>query len=434
MSSIVHVTASEVLDSRGNPTIEAVVKLDDGTTGRGIVPSGASTGSAEAVELRDKDPNRYCGRGVLRAVEVLEAEIAPRISGFDARDQQRLDRLLVELDGTDNKSRVGANTTLGVSLAVAHAAARSEGVPLYRHLSSLSECRTPRLPVPMLNILNGGVHADNNVDIQEFMVVPLGADSFAEGLRCGVEVFHSLKDELNEQGLSTGVGDEGGFAPDLLSNEHALDLIVQAIERANYSPGDDVAIALDVAASELWEAGEYRLSGSGQDYDGDGFCDYLRSLCDRYPIVSIEDGMHEEDWTGWEGHTRSLGHRVQIVGDDVFVTNPNRLRMGFERGVANSILIKLNQIGTVTETLEVIKLAQQNHYSTVISHRSGDTEDTTIADLAVATGSGQIKSGSACRSERVAKYNRLLRICRSDPVLEYRGGAEFHRHELGTAA
>ena len=434
MSSIVHVSASEILDSRGNPTIEAVVELDDGATGRGIVPSGASVGSAEAVELRDGDPGRYRGKGVLLAVDAVTREIGHAISGLDARDQQKIDHLLVELDGTGSKSRVGANTTLCVSLAVARAAADSEGVPLYRYLSVLAACRLPRLPVPMLNILNGGAHADNNVDIQEFMVVPLRSDSFAEGLRCGVEVFHALKEVLGERGLSTGVGDEGGFAPDLPSNESALGLLVEASERAGYRPGHDVAIALDVAATELFEAGAYRLTGSKKDYDGDGFCDYLCSLCDRYPIVSIEDGMQEEDWTGWATHTRQLGHRIQLVGDDVFVTNPSRLRTGIELGVANSILIKLNQIGTVTETLEVIKLAHQNHYSTVISHRSGDTEDTTIADLAVATGSGQIKTGSACRSERVAKYNRLLRISRSDPVLEYRGGAEFHRQKLGRAA
>ena len=433
MTSIRDVSAMEILDSRGNPTIEASVQLDDGAIGRGMVPSGASVGAGEALELRDGDPGRYLKKGVLRAVESVCTEIAPRIREMDASDQRSVDDALRELDGTANKVRLGANAMLGVSLATARAVAFSRGAPLYRYLAELAGSAEPRLPVPMLNILNGGVHADNNVDVQEFMVVPLRGGTFGEGLRVGVEVFHALKAELLHRGLSTGVGDEGGFAPDLPSDEHALELLLQAIERAGLQPAKDVALAVDVAASELYRSDSYTLR-SGRTFSGTEFGDYLRDLCDRFPIVSIEDGMAETDWGSWIRHTRQLGGRIQLVGDDVFVTHPERLRKGVEQGVANAILIKLNQIGTLTETLDVVRLAQERGYATVISHRSGETEDTTIADLAVATGSGQIKAGSASRSERVAKYNRLLRISRMEPALPYLGGAEFRHMAMGRAA
>ncbi|MFO7587291.1 MAG: phosphopyruvate hydratase [Gemmatimonadota bacterium] len=410
MSAISSIRAREILDSRGNPTLEADVTLAGGARGRAAVPSGASTGAYEAVELRDGDPGRYGGKGVLRAVAHVNGEIAESLAGADASDQSEVDRRLIELDGTPNKARLGANAVLSVSMAAARAAAAERGVPLYVHLGS-DEVRT--LPVPMMNILNGGAHADNSVDIQEFMVVPVGAKTFAEGLRAGAEVFHVLKRRLSAGGYSTSVGDEGGVAPDLGSNAEAIDVILAAIDAAGYRPGEDVALALDSAATELFdrESGLYVFAGSGEGARTSAeLVEMYEDWIDRYPIVSIEDGLDEDDWDGWRLLTERLGDRVQLVGDDVFVTNVARLRRGIENGIANSILIKLNQIGTVSETLETIATAKGAGYRTVISHRSGETEDTFIADLAVATETGQIKTGSACRSERVAKYNRLLRI------------------------
>jgi enolase 1/2/3 len=399
-------TALEVLDSRGNPTV-AVTALTDRGTGRAIVPSGASTGVHEAVELRDGDPKRYGGKGVLGAVANVEGEIARRLAGFDVEDQNAIDEALIELDGTPNKSRLGANATLGVSLAVAHAAANVKGVPLYRNLGGAD---ASLLPLPMSNILNGGAHADTSVDLQEFMVCPVGAPTFAEAIRAVAEVYHALKAVLKSQGLATAVGDEGGFAPDLRSNEDALKLIIQAIHKAGYEPGKDVAIALDPAASEFYRGGRYNLKGEGRSLDAGALVQLYREWSARYPIVSIEDGVAEDDWDGWKHLTDALGAELQLVGDDLFVTNVARLKEGIERGVANSILIKVNQIGTLTETLEAIDLAGKAGYSAVISHRSGETEDTTIADLAVATGAGMIKTGAPARSDRVAKYNRLLQI------------------------
>lgn len=407
MSVITDTYAREILDSRGNPTVEVEVVLEDGSLGRAAVPSGASTGTYEAVELRDGDAERYGGKGVIRAVEHVNVEIAAEIVGLNALDQAEIDQTMIELDGTENKSRLGANAILGVSLAVARAAAESLGLPLYRYIGGVG---ANLLPVPMMNVLNGGRHADNNLDLQEFMIVPVGADSFAEALRMGAEVYHSLRRILREKGLSTAVGDEGGFAPFLNSNEDALKLLLEAIEKAGYRPGDEVALALDPAASEFFHDGFYALEGESRNLSAGEFVDYYTDLVERYPIVSIEDGLAEEDWEGWELLTRRLGKTVQLVGDDIFVTNPRRLNRGIALGVANSILIKLNQIGTLTETLETIALAHRNGYTTVISHRSGETEDTFIADLAVATGAGQIKTGAPCRSERVAKYNQLLRI------------------------
>jgi enolase len=410
MSAISSIRAREILDSRGNPTLEADVTLAGGARGRAAVPSGASTGAYEAVELRDGDPGRYGGKGVLRAVAHVNGEIAESLAGADASDQSEVDRRLIELDGTPNKARLGANALLSVSMAAARAAAAERGVPLYVHLGS-DEVRT--LPVPMMNILNGGAHADNSVDIQEFMIVPVGAKTFAEGLRAGAEVFHALKRRLSAGGYSTSVGDEGGVAPDLGSNAEAIDVILAAIDAAGYRPGEDVALALDSAATELFdrESGLYVFAGSGEGARTSAeLVEMYEDWIDRYPIVSIEDGLDEDDWDGWRLLTERLGDRVQLVGDDVFVTNVGRLRRGIENGIANSILIKLNQIGTVSETLETIATAKGAGYRTVISHRSGETEDTFIADLAVATEAGQIKTGSACRSERVAKYNRLLRI------------------------
>jgi enolase len=410
MSAISSIRAREILDSRGNPTLEADVTLAGGARGRAAVPSGASTGAHEAVELRDGDPGRYGGKGVLRAVAHVNGEIAESLAGADASDQSEVDRRLIELGGTPNKARLGANALLSVSMAAARAAAAERGVPLYVHLGS-DEVRT--LPVPMMNILNGGAHADNSVDIQEFMVVPVGAKTFAEGLRAGAEVFHVLKRRLSAGGYSTSVGDEGGVAPDLGSNAEAIDVILAAIDAAGYRPGEDVALALDSAATELFdrESGLYVFAGSGEGARTSAeLVEMYEDWIDRYPIVSIEDGLDEDDWDGWRLLTERLGDRVQLVGDDVFVTNVARLRRGIENGIANSILIKLNQIGTVSETLETIATAKGAGYRTVISHRSGETEDTFIADLAVATEAGQIKTGSACRSERVAKYNRLLRI------------------------
>jgi enolase len=407
MTAIVDITAREILDSRGNPTVEVEVVLESGALGRAAAPSGASTGTHEAVELRDGDTARYGGKGVRAACGNVIGEIFDVISGLDAEDQEHIDRMMIELDGTPNKSRLGANAILAVSLAVAKAAAEDAGLPLYRYIGGV-HART--LPVPMMNIVNGGAHADNPIDIQEFMIMPVGADTFADALRAGAEVFQSLKRLLADKGHSTNVGDEGGFAPSLKGSEKALDFILKAIERAGYRPGDDIALALDAAASEFHDKGTYRLKGEGKSLDAGGLVDYYTDLVARYPIVSIEDGMAEDDWAGWKALTRALGKKVQLVGDDLFVTNPLRLQDGIKKGVANAILIKLNQIGSLSETLETIELGARAGYRSVISHRSGETEDTTIADLAVATNAGQIKTGSLSRSERLAKYNQLLRI------------------------
>jgi len=411
MAKIAAIKAREVLDSRGNPTVEADVILDNGMMGSACAPSGASTGSREALELRDKDPKRYLGKGVLKAVEAVNTKIAPALLGQDPANQRELDRIMIELDGTENKSNLGANAILAVSLAAAKAAAQAKGVPLYAHIADLNG--TPgqySMPVPMMNIINGGEHADNNVDIQEFMIQPVGAPNFAEALRCGAEIFHALKKVLQDRGLSTAVGDEGGFAPNLPSNEGALEAIKEAVEQAGYVLGKDVTLALDCASSEFYRDGKYDLAGEGKAFDAEGFTDYLADLCQRYPIVSIEDGMAENDWEGWATLTRKLGDRVQLVGDDLFVTNTKILKEGIEKQVGNSILIKFNQIGSLTETLDAIKMAKDAGFTAVISHRSGETEDATIADLAVGTAAGQIKTGSLCRSDRVAKYNQLLRI------------------------
>ncbi|MDR7484613.1 MAG: phosphopyruvate hydratase [Armatimonadota bacterium] len=407
MPTIVRTTAREILDSRGNPTVEAEVHLSDGSIGRAAVPSGASVGEREALELRDGDPARYLGRGVRSAVRHIIEEIGPRLQGREVSDQAELDRLMLALDGTDNKRRLGANAILAVSLAVAKARAASRGIPLWQ---DLGQGRAPLLPVPMMNIVNGGAHADNRLDVQEFMVVPVGAPSFAEALRAGVEVFHYLRRALHAQGLSTAVGDEGGFAPDLPSTEAALEAVGRAIEAAGYRPGHDVAIALDVAASSLYREGAYRFEGEGVVRSSAEMIGFLADLLQRYPIVSIEDPLDEHAWADWQVLTRRLADRVQIVGDDLFVTNPGLLRRGIADGVANAILVKLNQIGTLTETLETLDIARQAGYAAIISHRSGETEDTTIADLAVASGAGQIKTGAPSRGERVAKYNQLLRI------------------------
>ncbi|HEX6676974.1 MAG TPA: phosphopyruvate hydratase [Actinomycetes bacterium] len=406
MVGIELILAREVLDSRGNPTLECEVQLEDGALGRAIVPSGASTGRFEAVELRDGG-DRYGGKGVQQAVRNVNEVIAPRLLDEDPYDQRAVDAQLIDLDGTENKSELGANATLGVSMAVARAAAASLEVPLFRHLGGIAAYL---LPVPMMNVLNGGVHADNDVDFQEFMIVPVGAPSFSEALRMGVEVYHALKGVLKARGLSTGVGDEGGFAPDLPGNEAALELLVEAIGKAGYEPGGEVALALDPATSELWDQGRYQLPGDGRTLDSDGMVELWSGFCDRYPIVSIEDGLAEEDWAGWTALTGVLGDQVQLVGDDLFVTNVERVRRGLAERAANAVLIKVNQIGTLTETFDAVELAHRSGWSTVVSHRSGETEDTTIADLAVAAGSGQIKTGAPSRSERVAKYNQLLRI------------------------
>ncbi|KUO70938.1 MAG: enolase [Desulfosporosinus sp. BRH_c37] len=407
MTFITDVYAREILDSRGNPTVEVDVVLTDGVIGRAAVPSGASTGAFEAVELRDGDATRYMGKGVLKAVENVNLLISPEVEGLNPFDQPGLDRLLIELDGTANKGKLGANAILGVSLASAKAAAESLGLPLYQYLGGVN---AKELPVPMMNILNGGSHADNNVDIQEFMVMPVGASSFAEALRMGTEVYHSLKAVLKEKTLATAVGDEGGFAPNLESNEDALLCIVDAIQRAGYVPGEDIALALDVAASELYENGIYNLAGEGLKKTSDEMIDFYEGLINRYPIVSIEDGLHEDDWEGWRNMTERLGDRVQLVGDDLFVTNPERLARGIKEKCGNSILIKLNQIGTLTETLDAIEMAKRAGYTAVVSHRSGETEDVTLAHVAVAVNAGQIKTGAPARTERVAKYNELLRI------------------------
>jgi len=406
MSEIVEVVGREVLDSRGNPTVEVEVVLDSGATGRAIVPSGASTGEYEAVELRDGG-SRYLGKGVLRAVENVNNLIAQVVIGMDATNQRALDNALIELDGTENKSRLGANAMLGVSLSVAQAAASELELPLYR---AIGGPHAHVLPVPMMNVINGGAHADNNVDLQEFMIMPVGAPSFREAVRWGVETYHTLKKVLADRGLSTAVGDEGGFAPNLTSNEAAVAILVEAIEKAGYTPGTDIAIALDPAMSELYRDGAYHLKGEGKVLSAPEMVEWWTSLVDRYPIVSIEDGMAENDWSGWAQMTAALGSRIQLVGDDLFVTNTRRLQMGIDQSVANSVLIKVNQIGTLSETLDTVELATRHSYTSVMSHRSGETEDSTIADLAVATNCGQIKTGAPARSDRVAKYNQLLRI------------------------
>ena len=401
------ILAREVLDSRGNPTVEVEVFLVDGTTGRSIVPSGASTGAFEAVELRDGDKGRYLGKGVQKAVENVIEFIAPELVGMNVLDQVIIDQIMIDLDGTPNKGKLGANAILGVSLACAHAAANYLGMPLYRYIGGVA---ATNLPVPMLNILNGGAHADNNVDIQEFMVMPVGAKSFKEALRMGAEVFHSLKAVLKGRGLNTAVGDEGGFAPNLKSNEEAIQVIIEAIEKAGYKPGQDAFIALDVAATELFKDGKYHLEGEGKVLDTDEMVAYYKDLADKYPIISIEDALSEDEWDGWKKLTEAIGDKVQLVGDDLFVTNTERLKKGIERDIANSILIKVNQIGTLTETLNAIEMAKRAGYTAVVSHRSGESEDTTIADLVVATNAGQIKTGAPSRTDRVAKYNQLLRI------------------------
>ena len=407
MSQISKIIAREILDSRGNPTLEAEVTLASGHVGRAAVPSGASTGSKEAIELRDGDKTRYMGKGVKKAVEHVNGEIAKALHGFDVFDQAGLDQRLINLDGTENKARLGANALLGVSLANAHAAAAAKSQPLWQYLAG---DRDVSLPVPMMNIINGGAHADNNVDMQEFMVLPVGFDSFAESLRAGTEIFHSLKSVLKSRGLGTSVGDEGGFAPDLRSNEEALETILEAIAKAGYHAGQDILLGLDVASTEFFENGKYNLVGEGKRLSSEQFSEFLTGWARQYPIITIEDGMAEDDWAGWKMLTQSLGSKVQLVGDDLFVTNPKIFAQGIEQKVANAILIKVNQIGTLSETMQAIAMADANRYAAIISHRSGETEDTTIADIAVATTATQIKTGSLCRSDRVAKYNQLLRI------------------------
>ena len=424
MSAIVDVIAREILDSRGNPTVEADVLLESGVIGRAAVPSGASTGSREAIELRDGDSKRYNGKGVLKAVENVNTEICEAVIGLDAEEQSFIDHSLCDLDGTENKSRLGANAILSVSLAVAKAAAEESGLPLYRYLGGAGPMR---LPVPMMNIINGGAHANNNIDVQEFMIIPVGSQSLREALRCGAEVFHALKKILDGRGMTTTVGDEGGFAPNLASNEAALQLIVEAIEAAGYLPGSDVAIGLDCASSEFRKDGKYQLASEGLALTSAQFADYLAAWADKYPIISIEDAMGESDWDGWKLLTGRLGSRVQLVGDDLFVTNTKILKEGIEKGIANSILIKINQIGTLTETFAAIEMAKRAGYTAVISHRSGETEDSTIADIAVGTNAGQIKTGSLSRSDRMAKYNQLLRIEEDlGDVASYPGRAAFY--------
>ena len=407
MSSIVDVIAREILDSRGNPTVEADVLLESGVMGRAAVPSGASTGSREAIELRDGDKSRYLGKGVMQAVENINTEISEAIIGLDAQEQAFIDQTMIELDGTDNKSRLGANAILAVSMAVAKAAAEESGLPLYRYFGGMAPMQ---MPVPMMNIINGGAHANNSLDIQEFMVMPVGANTFREAMRCGAEIFHALKKLLDKKGHSTAVGDEGGFAPNLGSHAEALEVIMQAIEEAGYVPGQDVLLALDCAASEFYKDGKYHLSGEGLQLTSEQFTDYLANLADQFPIVSIEDGKAEGDWDGWKLLTDRLGKKVQIVGDDLFVTNTRILKEGIQKGIGNSILIKINQIGTLSETFAAIEMAKRAGYTAVISHRSGETEDSTIADIAVGLNAGQIKTGSLSRSDRIAKYNQLLRI------------------------
>jgi len=426
MTTIISINAREILDSRGNPTIEADVVLESGVSGRAAVPSGASTGSKEAIELRDGDTARYFGKGVLKAVDHVNTELCEAIIGLDATEQAFIDETMRELDGTENKTKLGANAILGVSLACAKAAAEAAGLPLYQYIGGVN---AKTLPVPMMNILNGGKHADNNVDIQEFMVMPVGASNFAEGLRMGAETFHALKSVLKKAGLNTSVGDEGGFAPDLKSNAEAIERILAAIELAGFKAGKDIRIALDPAASEFYDTQKkvYRLASENRELDSAAMVDYYKGLCDKYPIVSLEDGMAEDDWDGWKLLTETLGRKIQIVGDDVFVTNTKRLARGIEQGIANSILIKVNQIGTLTETLDAIEMAKRAAYTAVVSHRSGETEDSTIADIVVATNAGQIKTGSASRSDRIAKYNQLLRIEEElGPAARYLGCAAFY--------
>jgi enolase len=407
MSSIVDVVAREILDSRGNPTVEADVLLESGTMGRAAVPSGASTGTREAIELRDGDKQRYQGKGVLQAIENVNTEISEAIMGLDASEQTFIDKTLIELDGTENKSRLGANAILAVSMAVAKAAAEESGLPLYRYLGGSGSMQ---MPVPMMNVINGGAHANNNLDLQEFMILPVGSGSFREALRCGCEVFHALKKLIGDKGMATTVGDEGGFAPSLANHEAAIQLILEAIDKAGYQAGADVVLGLDCASSEFYKSGSYRLESEGLNLSSTQFSDYLATWCDKYPIISIEDGMAEDDWEGWKTLTAKLGDKIQLVGDDIFVTNTRILREGVAQGIANSILIKINQIGTLTETFAAIEMAKRAGYTAVISHRSGETEDTTIADIAVATNALQIKTGSLSRSDRLAKYNQLLRI------------------------
>ena len=407
MSAIVDVIAREILDSRGNPTVEADVLLESGVMGRAAVPSGASTGSREAIELRDGDAGRYLGKGVLRAVENINTEISETIIGLDAEEQAFIDRALIDLDDTENKSRLGANAMLAVSMAVAKAAAEESGLPLYRYLGGSGPMQ---MPVPMMNVINGGAHANNNLDIQEFMIMPVGAQSFREALRCGAEIFHHLKKLVDKKGYPTTVGDEGGFAPNVGGNEEAIELILKATESAGYTPGQDVLLALDCASSEFYKDGKYHLASEKLELSSEAFADYLATLAGKYPIVSIEDGMHEGDWAGWKILTEKLGRKVQLVGDDLFVTNTGILKRGISEGIANSILIKINQIGTLTETFAAVEMAKRAGYTAVISHRSGETEDSTIADIAVGLNAGQIKTGSLSRSDRIAKYNQLLRI------------------------
>jgi len=419
MTAIIDIIGREILDSRGNPTVEVDVMLEDGSFGRAGVPSGASTGAHEAVELRDGDKKRHLGKGVTKAVEGVNGEIFDALAGMDAEDQRGIDAALIKLDGTKNKSRLGANAILGVSLATAKAAAASSGLPLYRYIGGAS---AHLLPVPMMNIVNGGVHADNPIDIQEFMIMPVAAATGADAVRMGAEIFHTLKKALKDAGLSTSVGDEGGFAPNLKSADEALGFVMKAIEGAGYKPGSDVMLALDCAATEFYKDGKYQLAGEGKSLDAAGMVKYLEDLVRRYPIISIEDGMSEDDWAGWKALTEAIGARCQLVGDDLFVTNTERLSQGIERGVANSILVKVNQIGSLSETLDAVSMAQNAGYTAVISHRSGETEDATIADLAVATNAGQIKTGSLCRSDRLAKYNQLIRIEEElGPVARYAG-------------
>ena len=427
MSNIADIRAYEILDSRGNPTVEADVILENGIVGSACAPSGASTGSREALELRDGDKSRYLGKGVLKAVNNINTTIKDLLVGDDVTDQKSLDQKMIDADGTENKSVLGANATLAVSLAAAKAAAQLKQMPLYAHIGDINGTKEYSMPVPMMNILNGGEHADNNVDIQEFMVQPVSAKSFSEALQVGAEIFHALKKVLGAKGLNTAVGDEGGFAPNLSSNAEALAVIKEATEAAGYKLGEDVTLALDCAASEFYKDGQYDLSGEGKVYSSEGFSDFPAELSEQYPIISIEDGLDESDWDGWKYQTEILGDKIQLVGDDLFVTNTSILSRGIEMGVGNSILIKFNQIGTLTETLAAINMAKEAGYSVVISHRSGETEDTTIADLAVATAAGQIKTGSLCRSDRVAKYNRLLRIEAElgNKVAPYKGIAEF---------
>ncbi|TCP55827.1 enolase [Tumebacillus sp. BK434] len=424
MSIIYDVRAREVLDSRGNPTVEVEVETETGMIGRAIVPSGASTGAHEAVELRDGDTGRYLGKGVLRAVENVNEELGPEIVGQDVFDQVGIDNLMISLDATHNKSKYGANAILGISMAVAHAAAKELGLPLYTYLGGFN---AKQLPVPMMNILNGGQHADNTVDFQEFMVMPVGAETFREALRMGAEVFHSLKNVLKSQGLNTAVGDEGGFAPNLKSNEEALSLIMTAIENAGYKPGEDIMLAMDVAATEFFKDGKYHLEGEGVTKTSEEMVAMYEALVAKYPIISIEDGLSEDDWEGWKLLTERIGSRVQLVGDDLFVTNTERLAEGIEKGIGNSILVKVNQIGTLTETFDAIEMAKRAGYTAVISHRSGETEDVTIADIAVATNAGQIKTGAPSRTDRVAKYNQLLRIeDMLDYTAQYGGKSAFY--------